>query len=449
MLTAVRPNVETLSFQSTSGSRAAPTAVALAQSAARDARLDFWRALCLIDMVLVHLVYEGVNFGPISRTIAEYTRFAAGGFVFVAGLSIGAIFLPRALGDGGRSRVYPKLLRRSLYILCVHYAATLSFVALDLIRGMRTEAPPIFGLVRDIVLLREGGDLLPLYVILVAASVPMLEILRRRGGWLLLGAISVGLFAWGHHSPAALAFPMNQSFPVVLWQLMFTAGMLFGFVLPRYSALTRRVKMAMAVGAWSLSLLLWAGDFRSDFGWSFPSLPLVFCKTPLTTGEALRYFGLIFVVIFSTDLLWEYIDSSRVVALANDIGRRSLGTYVAHAWLVGLLGIVAHRTAAAGAWQMLLAIPAVWAMWVVAQMLSWFDSTRRRRGDSARSTAWRMVPAAVTAALLVFVTVGRVMRPHEPPRYKSDAAAADVASPPDSPVMPDFDSSDSTDIISV
>src|SRR5947209_862340 len=69
----------------------------LARATARDGRLDFWRALCLIDMVLVHLVYEGVNFGPLQRTIGDYTRFAAGGFVFVAGLGIGAIFLPRAM----------------------------------------------------------------------------------------------------------------------------------------------------------------------------------------------------------------------------------------------------------------------------------------------------------------------------------------------------------------
>jgi hypothetical protein len=447
MLTVVRPIVETRSFQSTSGSHAAPASVALAQNPARDARLDFWRALCLIDMVLVHLVYEGVNFGPLSRTIAEYTRFAAGGFVFVAGLSIGSIFLPRALADGGRWRVYPRLLRRSLYILCIHYAATLSFVALDLIRGMRAEVPPVFSLVRDIILLREGGDLLPLYVILVAASVPMLEILRRRGGSLVLGVMSVGLFAWGHRSPVALAFPMNQSFPVVLWQMMFTAGMLFGLVLPRYSALAPRVKLGLAAGAWALSLLLWAGDFRTDFGWSFPNLPMVFCKTPLTAAEALRYFGLIFVIIFSTDLIWSRISSSRVVSLANSIGRRSLGTYVAHAWFVGLLGIVAHRMVAAGAWQMLLALPAVWGMWIVAQMLSWFDSPRKRR-DTTRSTAWRMIPAAATTALLIFFAVGRVTRPHEPPHYKSDASA-DVAPPPDSPVMPDFDSSDSTDIISV
>jgi hypothetical protein len=87
-------------------------------------------------------------------------------------------------------------------------------------------------------------------------------------------------------------------------------------------------------------------------------------------------------------------------------------------------------------------------MWIVARLLSWFDSPRKRR-DTTRSTAWRIVPPAATTALLVFFAVGRMTtRPHEPPHYKSDASA-DVAPSPDSPVMPDFDSSDSADIISV
>src|SRR5437899_2213461 len=84
------------------------------RAVSRDARLDFWRALCLIDMVLVHLVYEGVNFGPLQRALGEYTRFAAGGFVFVAGLSVGAIFLPRTFRPGGRRSVYLSLWCRAL-----------------------------------------------------------------------------------------------------------------------------------------------------------------------------------------------------------------------------------------------------------------------------------------------------------------------------------------------
>src|SRR5580698_5824013 len=82
---------------------------------ARDARLDFWRGLCLIDMVLVHLVYAPhVQFAPaLGQWLGEYTRFAAGGFVMVAGLSVGAIFLPRSRQPHKRWSTYRALWRRS------------------------------------------------------------------------------------------------------------------------------------------------------------------------------------------------------------------------------------------------------------------------------------------------------------------------------------------------
>src|SRR5581483_1714973 len=91
--------------------------------AARDLRLDFWRGLCLLDMVLVHLVYERVNFGTwLTPVLGEYVRFAAGGFIFMAGLGVGAIFLPRARNPETRWRTYRSLGRRALYILMVHIA---------------------------------------------------------------------------------------------------------------------------------------------------------------------------------------------------------------------------------------------------------------------------------------------------------------------------------------
>ena len=56
----------------------------------RDHRLDFRRGLCLIDMVLVHLVYANVQFGNfLGSVIQDYTRFAAGGFVLLSGLAMG------------------------------------------------------------------------------------------------------------------------------------------------------------------------------------------------------------------------------------------------------------------------------------------------------------------------------------------------------------------------
>src|SRR5947208_2939026 len=41
----------------------------------RDHRLDFWRGLCLVDMVVVHLIFAGISFGPwASPLLGEYAR---------------------------------------------------------------------------------------------------------------------------------------------------------------------------------------------------------------------------------------------------------------------------------------------------------------------------------------------------------------------------------------
>ena len=83
----------------------------------RDFRLDFWRGLCLVDMVLVHLVYEGVRMGRIlTPVLGEFTRFAAGGFIFLAGLAVTYIFLPKARDPLKRWPTYRALWRRSLYL---------------------------------------------------------------------------------------------------------------------------------------------------------------------------------------------------------------------------------------------------------------------------------------------------------------------------------------------
>jgi hypothetical protein len=378
----------------------------------RDARLDFWRALCLIDMILVHLIYDGVNFGPIQKTIGEYTRFAAGGFVFVAGLSIGAIFLPRTFSKDGRQKTYLALWRRAFYILCINFVATLSFVALDLIRGMRADFPGLLPVIRNILTFREGGDLLLLYVIVVAASPMMLELLRRKLWWVLAG-ISLFLFYCGQNHPWLFSSPIHENFPVLLWQAVFTAGALFGGVLPKYTALSRRTKLILAITAWAISIVLWAGDFRSDFGWPYPVLPLAFVKTPLSNGEALRYFGLIFAIIFTTDLFWNRIANSRLVSLANTMGRRSLAVFVAHVWVYQLIGYFCWYHKSWGAWQMLLAIPAVVACWAVARILDW-NQKRPALVLRLPTSRWIPIPLGTAAAALMVVIVAQISPPIPP-----------------------------------
>src|ERR1700685_3099088 len=105
------------------------------QTSPRDQRLDFWRGLCLIDMVLVHLYYQNVQFGDfLGKLLGEYTRFAAGGFIFVSGLSICVIFLPRALDEKRRGKTYKALWRRSLYILAVNYLCAMVLIMMEIFR---------------------------------------------------------------------------------------------------------------------------------------------------------------------------------------------------------------------------------------------------------------------------------------------------------------------------
>ena len=108
----------------------------------RDARLDFWRGLCLIDMVLVHLAEADVQFGEhLKILITTYTRFAAGGFVFLSGLCIGAIFLPKAIvavrDRGNALSVYRRVWRRMLQILLVEYVSEIGLISLEILRGQR------------------------------------------------------------------------------------------------------------------------------------------------------------------------------------------------------------------------------------------------------------------------------------------------------------------------
>src|SRR5690606_1120686 len=71
----------------------------------RDSRLDFWRGLCLVDMVLGHLAWEGVDFGVRRGPLTESFRFAAGGYVFVAGVGVALVWLHRMDGAAARAHV--------------------------------------------------------------------------------------------------------------------------------------------------------------------------------------------------------------------------------------------------------------------------------------------------------------------------------------------------------
>jgi hypothetical protein len=376
-------------------SRPRPTESPAEQSAAkplspakaeRDHRLDFWRGLCLIDMLVVHLIHQGMSLGNpvagkapgIDLWIGEYTRFAAGGFIFIAGLSIGRIFLPRARDPEKRWTTYRALWKRSLVILAVHYIAEVGFLVMWPLFGgvpFKRIGTPIL----DILLFRAGYDLLPFYVVMVALAPLMLELVRR-GLWWALALASMELFFWAHMTGAwhTYALPIQHDFFPILWQVIFVAGVIAGEFLPKYDRLSVRPKVYTMIGLWLAQIVLFIAYYGPNFDlrlW----LPLEFAKVPLTTGETLRYLTLILAIMATTDLAWSSrLAGGKVARFCERLGRNSLAVYVFHVWMVQVIVRIAPAIGPA-AGRIALAIVGVGALWLFAYALELGGAKRKKR----------------------------------------------------------------------
>jgi hypothetical protein len=152
----------------------------------RDDRLDVWRGLCLVDVVLVHLAFSGLGFpGPLDEAIKQYTRFAAGGFVFLAGLTIGVVFWPNVLRSAAARRgVYKRLWRRAALLLTVEIVASLAFRLLDPIRAFPSDPDtPLTDALLGIVLLQRPGvmgGILILYAVVLGTLPAVFELSFRK-----------------------------------------------------------------------------------------------------------------------------------------------------------------------------------------------------------------------------------------------------------------------------
>jgi hypothetical protein len=342
----------------------------------RDERLDFWRGLCLIDMVLVHLYYQKIQFGSVlGPIIGNYTRFAAGGFIFISGMSIGMIFMPRALDPQRRWATYTALWRRSLYILGIQYINALGQLLLADLEGNGGTYNSIWHVLRNVLLMREGGDLLPFYTLMLALSPLFIELLRRKRGWMVLAALSLGGFVYGLHNTWAFSMAAPDKFPPLLWQAIFVCGFIFASIFKKYDALDVSWKILAAGIAWALFGVLFISEYSSDFGLPHLNLHMSFAKVPLSLGEALRYLTMTFGIIAVTDLVWKRLLASTPFAeFVQTLGRKSLAVYVCHLWVVEGVALLASYWWWMGAWQIVLAVASVLVLWFFALMLDLYNT---------------------------------------------------------------------------
>lgn len=398
----------------------------MAEGKSRAGDLDLWRGLCLVNVVLVHLAYNGIGFPePIDAAIKHYTRFAAGGFVFLAGLSIAVIFGRRIDGTAAeRSQVYQWCLRRGLMLLVVDTCAAAVFRILDLVRAFPADAdsPLAVALAELFALQRPGitGGILQFYAIMFAVWPAVFE-LRRRAGRIAVLAVSLLLYAAAVAFAGGFLWPPFE-FPVAYWQVLFTLGFVSDQIYRRRThsgPWIHATWLAAAVLAYGVVFLdLHGPEFGIDVlrAWS----PFDYSKTPLQPGAALWYVATFNVVLAMSSLILSLGVGTRTTRLLQLLGRHSLTVYVAHVFTEAVVMEYVWSVWPMAAWRVsasLLDLTALLTLCWVAEA-RWFVTL------PARLMAWLkglgMAPQPVLArsftslAAVAWVSVFVIMRQPAP-----------------------------------
>lgn len=297
----------------------------------RDHVIDLWRGLALINMAWVHLVGNQIGAGStLEAWIGEHLRFAAGAFVFIAGLSVAKVFgkaLDRGGLEGRAARAW--LFRRALLLLVIDRALA---VAMGIISRWRMFLPggedpqaPLWPLA---VFGEAGvtGGLLCLYALLLGFT-PALAAIKRRCGISIVIALSITLYIAAQYADRIFHWP-PWTFPVAFWQPFFVAGFLSTPVFLRIrEGSTGRMAMWAAVSTVAFFALLVARRYGTVTGWDFT-------KVPLRPAELLRYAITIQFVFAWSMLAYEHVPVLRRMAGCFCLcGRYSLLVYSAHLFI--------------------------------------------------------------------------------------------------------------------
>jgi hypothetical protein len=233
--------------------------------ASRIAGVDFARGLVLVAMTIDHLpgnVLE--HFTPRNFALSD----SAEAFVFLSGLSVGLVYFRRTI-DAGLAPVACSCLKRAGRLYGVHVLMTAGalaiFAAAYWLGGFNDAliAPhgravvfhdPLRGALGVALLSHQLGyfNILPLYVVLMAAAPAILALARFSPNAALAAALGAyGAVKWLGFDLPNWPEPGGWFFNPLAWQLVFTLGVLAGVrwrdAPPRRSPIVQAVCLGLTV----------------------------------------------------------------------------------------------------------------------------------------------------------------------------------------------------------
>ncbi|MEW6418477.1 MAG: OpgC domain-containing protein [Nitrospirota bacterium] len=316
----------------------------------REEIIDFVRGLAVIDMMLVHYrdFFESVPLIIVKKLIG-FSDFAIEGFIFSAGFAVGYHYFSKFRTN--RKSTTRRLLYRALNIVKIQYLMILTiglFSAVllgKIVTGSDTIAQYI---VKSLLFLKQEGllHILPTFVPLLILSIPMLHILVRGYGVVLL-IVSLCFFAVGNQNPNIFSLGEKPIFPVILWQLYFVIGVLWG---KRYFSTGKLLPggpgthLFVASAVLFIMMFVYFGHhFIPEWGYLRQIYGIKVSKFPLNYFGFLYHGAILYMIICLVTMGQKrglpIIKPGSFIML---FGRNSLLTFVIHVYFVKFIVILNH-----------------------------------------------------------------------------------------------------------
>lgn len=277
--------------------RAARSGWAYGTDGTRDARIDMLRGMAIVFVVVNHMGISSAFHLLTQETIGVVS--GAELFVLLSGAVVGLVYGPRISEDLGdvvdktTSRAWKLYVTALVVVIIVYLLSLLPFInaaavttftdqgtgpggtagtTYDLYAGMEglMEFPVPAGLIPALLLLQVGPwqfNVMGLYVVLLLLSPLILAALARRLWWLVL-TVSFGLYAAGTLvRPRLLPSQFEDSFPLLVWQVLFILGLVAGYHRHRLVAWLSGPRQR-----WLLAVCLVLAVAFAAFSWSGPYL---------------------------------------------------------------------------------------------------------------------------------------------------------------------------------